>query len=100
LVCHVSALVAAALSILAVIFALVARGLRAVEDGLSPSEHFGRFKGHWAEVSSKEEGFTEARFENTVRNLMIALEKAAYKEMVDFLQAGNRSRYEMQYNPI
>jgi hypothetical protein len=95
LVCHVSALVAAALSILAVISALIALGLRAVEDGLRPSEHFGRYKGYLAEVGSIEEVFTEARIETTVRNLMIALEKASYKEMVDFLQAGNRSRYVM-----
>lgn len=87
--------VASGVSVSAVILALVALGLRAVEDGLRPSEHLGRFTGYLAEVSSIEQAFAVAETPLTERNLMIALETASYKEMVDFLQAGNRSRYVM-----
>jgi hypothetical protein len=86
---------AVAMGVLAVILALFALGFRAIEDGLRPSEHLGRLKGYLAEVGSIEEAFDEAKSASTRRNLMMALEKASYKEMVDFLQAGNRSNYVM-----
>jgi hypothetical protein len=92
---HPPAIVAGTMNVSAVILALVALGLRAVEDGLRPSEHLGRIRGYLAEVSSIEEAFDEAATAGAKRGLMIALEKASYKEMVDFLQAGNRSRYVM-----
>src|SRR5262249_55263100 len=79
----------------AIILALVALGLKALEDGLRPAEHLGRITGYLAEVSSIEEAFDEASSGEARQNLMVALEKASYKEMVDFLQAGNRSRYVM-----
>ena len=83
------------MSVLAVILALVALGLRAIEDGLRPAEHLGRIKGYLAETSSIEEAFWEARSAASTVGLMVAQERAAYKEMVDFMQAGNRSRYVM-----
>jgi hypothetical protein len=92
---HSPAIVTATMNVSAVILALVALGLRAAEDGLRPSEHLGRLKGYLAEVSSIEEAFDEAATAGAKRDLMIALEKASYKEMVDFLQAGNRSQYVM-----
>jgi hypothetical protein len=92
---HLPAAVTNTMNVSAVILALVALGLRAVEDGLRPSEHFGRIKGYLAEVGSIEEAFDEAQSASARLNLMIALEKASYKEMVDFLQAGNRSTYVM-----
>jgi len=82
-------------NVLAVILALAALGFRAVEDGLRPSEHLGRITGYLAEVRSIGEAFGDAETSARQRDLMIALEKASYNEMVDFLQAGNRSRYVM-----
>jgi hypothetical protein len=86
---------ASGVGVSAVILALLALGLRAVEDGLRPSEHLGRYAGYLAETSSIERAFDDAETALVKRNLMVALETAAYKEMVDFLQAGNRSRYVM-----
>ena len=94
-VLHVSTVVTKSIHVLAVVLALSALGLRAIEDGLRPSEHLGRITGYLAEVSSIEEAYWETDVIATKCNLMIALEKAAYKEMVDFLQAGDRSQYIM-----
>jgi len=92
---HMPALALKMISVSAIICALIALGLRTIEDGLRPSEHLGRITGYLAEVSSIEEAFNEAASGDARRYLMIALEKASYKEMVDFLQAGDRSRYVM-----
>ena len=62
--------------------------------GLDP-QSICRIRGYLAEVSSIEAAFDEAQTISMKHNLMIALERASYKEMVDFLQAGNRSTYIM-----
>jgi hypothetical protein len=95
LLCPFPPQVASVVSVSAVILALIALGLRTVEDGLRPSEHLTRFTGYLGEVSSIAQAFDGAGSALTERNLMIALETATYKEMVNFLQAGNRSRYVM-----
>ena len=88
-------LVLTALHVSALILALIALGLRAIEDGLRPAEHLGRITGYLSEVSSIDDAFRDVVTGAARRNLMAALEKASFKEMADFLRAGDRSRYVM-----
>lgn len=79
----------------AVVLALTALGIRAIEDGLRPAEHLGRFKGYLDEVVSIGRSLTDATSGRERQNVMIALETAAYTEMVDFIRTGQRSQYVM-----
>ena len=78
---------------LAVLLALTALAVRAVEDGLRPSEHLGRYLGYAAETRSIRDNFNAARTPELRAEAMLSLERASYEEMVDFLKAGHRSRY-------
>jgi hypothetical protein len=88
-------IVSKVMNVSAVVLALVALGIRAIEDGLRSSEHLGRIKGYFSEVGSIEEAFDEAQNGAERRAAMVSMEKAAFKEMVDFMRAGARSRYVM-----
>jgi hypothetical protein len=78
---------------LAVVLALAALAVRAVEDGLRPSEHLGRYLGYAAEARSIRSNFDAAQTPEQCAQAMITLERASYEEMVDFLKAGFRARY-------
>lgn len=79
----------------AIVLALAALGLRAAEDGLRPTELLERQKGYLAEVTSIGDTYDSSRGDYRERAAMIALEKAAYKEMLDFLQNADKARYIM-----
>mgnify|MGYP001766176244 CR=1 FL=1 len=79
----------------AIVFAFCALGLRAVEDGLRPKEHLGRLKGYLAEITSIGDTYDPLRGDYRERAAMVALEKAAYKEMLDFLQNADKAKYVM-----
>lgn len=78
--------------VLIVVLAIAALALRVIEEGLRPTEQIARLRLYLREILSARQRFQENSMLAKV-TAMRTLEEAAAREMREFLQSANKSRY-------
>ncbi|MEO1553953.1 MAG: hypothetical protein AAFR82_08445 [Pseudomonadota bacterium] len=81
------------LSSLAIAFAIVAVGVRALLEGLRPQRETRRMQFYAAAISHADEAFKAARTHAKRIEAMSLLERASYDEMIEFMGSNERARF-------
>lgn len=78
---------------IAILFALIAVGVRALEEGLRPKQEYARMENYAVAVEQAHDFYTRAKSVNKKREAAILLEQASYDEMIDFLSANEVAKF-------
>lgn len=78
---------------IAISFAILAVGVRAVEEGLRPQREIRRMEFYAASVQHARDNFAAARSQAKKVDAASALERASFEEMIEFLSTNERARF-------
>lgn len=81
------------ISSLAIAFAILAVGVRAMLEGLRPQREIRRMQFYASAVSHADKSFDAARSHARKVDAMSLLERASYDEMVEFISSNERARF-------
>ena len=81
------------LGAIAISFAILAVGVRSVEEGLHPQRELSRMESYAGAVDHARDLLLTARTPKKQIEAMILLERASFEEMVEFLSANEQSRF-------
>ena len=82
-----------ALGSIAISFAILAVGVRAMQEALHPSRELRRMQNYASQVTFASEQFTAARRPQQKIKAMCALERASFEEMLEFLYTNESARF-------
>ena len=82
-------------SVIVIWFAIVALGVRAVEQGLQPEREIERYQQYLSAVRAILERFDNARSQSEKIRVMQEMERASFDEMRNFLMTNDRARFVM-----
>ncbi|MBR9833653.1 MAG: hypothetical protein GYB42_00310 [Alphaproteobacteria bacterium] len=78
---------------IAISFAILAVGVRAVEEGLRPQREIRRMEFYAASVQHARDNFAAARSQAKKVEAASGLERASFEEMIEFLSTNERARF-------
>ena len=81
------------LGAIAIFFALIAVGVRALEEGLRPRQEYARMENYAATVANVHRLYTGAKSANKKIEAAMALEQASFDEMIDFLSSNENAHF-------
>lgn len=90
---EIPALISPEVHALAVSAALCALALRALEDGLRPTEAMTRMRGYLAEIRALRRKFQAATTSAEMKDVISSMEDASFREMQDFLIEARAARF-------